>query len=140
MGFFFFAAWAGSVIVLGSPAVALAIVLAKGAKGRRWFLPVAAAAALLALSARMAWLWDAQVTDGGVPVWPTMFALILHVPLLVSLPLAGAGLLGLRLPPSRARQMVTGLGAGVAASIPLQLLLPSVLGRLAGLLGLRLIY
>jgi hypothetical protein len=81
-----------------------------------------------------------HVVDGGVPVWPTQFALLFQVPLLLSLPLAAAGLLGLRLRPSVPRQVVTGFGAGVALSVAIQLLLPAFFGPLAALLGLRLIY
>ena len=140
MGFFFFAAWAGSALILGAPAVVLAIVLGRRAGGRTWFLPVAIGVGLAAFGGRLALLAASCVTEGGVPVWPTLFALLFHVPLLVSLPIGAAGLLGLRLPPSPARQIVAGIGTGVAASIPLQIALPAVFGRLVELAGLRAIY
>jgi hypothetical protein len=140
MGFFFVVAWAGSAILIGGPAVAIAVVLWTRAGGRRCFVPVGIAAALFALAGRIALLLDASIVDGGVPVWPTLFAMLFHVPLLLSLPLAGTTLLGLRLPASPGRQIVTGIGAGLAVSIPLQIAGPLLFGRLVSLLGLRPIY
>jgi hypothetical protein len=69
-----------------------------------------------------------------------MYALIFQVPLLASVPLAAVAFWGLRIPPSAARQVVTGVGAGIAGSVVLQLLTPFMLGRLVALLGLLTIY
>jgi hypothetical protein len=140
MGFIYFAAWGGTFLVLGSMAGAVAIILGAKAGGRAWFFPVAIVVALVALTARLWVLMEPHVAAGGVPVWPTMYALIFQVPLLASVPLAAVAFWGLRIPPSVARQVVTGVGAGIAGSVVLQLLTPFVLGRLVALLGLRTIY
>jgi hypothetical protein len=141
MGFIFFAAWAGSFLILAGPAIALAVVLQLRAPGRRTFWSTCAVAALLALAVRVALLSRAHVAGGGVAVWPTLFAIVLHVPLIASVPVAALGLLGLRIERPSVRQIVAGTGAGIAASVPIQILvLPAALGQILRLLELRAIY
>jgi len=137
MGFFFVAAWAGSALLLGGPATVVTCALTAKSGDRRIFLPILVLVAGVAAGLRVSLLVDAHVSEGTLPVWPTLYAMLFHVPLLVSVPLGAAGLLGLRLAPSPAREIVTGLGAGIAASVPLQLTLPFYFGRLIELLGMR---
>jgi hypothetical protein len=140
MGFLFLVAWAGGGVLLGLPAVALAIVYGARSGRRVAFWIPAALLAAAAAAARVRWCLTPGIAEGSVSVWPTMYGLVVGKPLIATLPLAAAGLLALRLRPSRGRDLFLGACAGLAASVPLQLVLPAFFGTLLDLLGLRAAY
>lgn len=140
MGFLFVMWWGFCVLALGIPGGAVAVLHGARAGRRVAFWASAAVVAGAALAFRLYLVFRPALAEGGASVWPTQYALVFSVPLLVTLAIAGASCVALRAGPSRARDLVAGAGAGLGASIPLQLVTPAFLSALLRLLDLRPIY
>ncbi len=140
MGFLFVMWWGLCVLALGIPGGAVAVLHGVRAGRRAAFWVSATIVAAAALAFRLYLVFRPALAEGGAAVWPTQYALVFSVPLLVTLAAAGASCVALRGAPSLPRDLASGAGAGLGASIPLQLVAPAFLGAILRLLDLRAVY
>lgn len=140
MGFLFVMWWGFCVLALGLPGGAVAVLQGVRAGRRAVFWASAVVVAAAALAFRLWLVFRPALAEGGARVWPTQYALVFSVPLLITLAVAGVSCVALRARPSVARDLAAGAGAGLGASIPLQLAAPAFLSTLLGLLDLRAVY
>lgn len=140
MGFLFVMWWGFCALALGIPGGTVAVLHGVRAGRRPAFWAVAAVVALAAVAFRLYLVFRPALATGGASVWSTQYALVFNVPLLATVAAAGVSCLALRGRPSIARDILGGAGAGLGASIPLQLAAPAFLSTLLRLLDLRAVY
>jgi hypothetical protein len=141
MGFIYVAAVLASFCVFALPGLALAVMLGRRAERTATFWLVAAAAAAIAVVVRILWVFQPYQAAGKLPLWSGRFALILSASLLLTALLSASGLFVLRLRGSPLRHVLLGLAAGLAASLPLQVVLSLTLfSEMATLAGLQVVH
>jgi hypothetical protein len=141
MGFIYAVALLASFCVVALPGGILAFLLGRRAARVATFWVAAAGAVAIVLPLRIFLVFRPHLAAEQIPLWSGRFALILGVPLFATALLSASGLLASRLDGSRLREGLLGFGAGLGASLPLQVLIATVwFSELASLIGLRIAY
>jgi hypothetical protein len=141
MGFIYVIALLGSLIVVALPGGALALLIGSRAERMAAFWIAATGAVAIALPLRIFLVFRPYLPTAELPLWSGRFGLILGIPLVATALVSASGLLASQLRPSRLREGLLGIGAGLGASLPLQVLIATVcFSELASLFGLRISY